>query len=90
MIIRCKDIINLLSEIYDEELEEELREMVFEHIYECQRCLALLNTFEKTLDLIHSLEEEIKLERVQRQQFHKWLKIEIRRVAIKKHRRYKL
>jgi hypothetical protein len=88
MIIRCKDIINLLSSFYDHELEEELQEMFLEHIYECQRCLALFNTFEKALELFHSIEKPVKLERKKKQEFHRWLRVEIRRVVIKKYRHY--
>lgn len=84
MIIKCKDVLNLLSDLYDEELEDSFEELIYEHIYECQRCLALLNTFERTLDLFHSL-QPIKLERKQKREFHRWLKIEIKRIVIKRY-----
>lgn len=84
MIIRCKDILNLLSDLYDDELDTVFEDLIYEHINECERCLALLNTFEKTLDLFHSL-EPVKLEPKQKQKFHKWLRVEIRRIVIKRY-----
>lgn len=87
MIIRCKDIIDLLSELYEHQLEQEIEEMFMEHIYECERCLAMFHTFEKTLDLLHTIEPPVKLDKKKKHDFHKWLKIEIKRVVIKKHYR---
>ncbi len=83
MIIRCKDIFRLLSALHDCELEKEIEEIMLQHINECERCLALFNTFEKTLDLFDSL-EPIVLEKEYKQKFHKWLRVEIRQIEIKR------
>lgn len=87
MIIKCKDIINLLSDFYEDELEDEIEQLLLEHIEECKRCLALLNTFEKTIDLYHSL-KPIRLEPQLRRKFHKWLHFEVRQIVIKKYKKY--
>lgn len=89
MIIRCKDIINLLSELYDDELEQEMEDLLFQHIEECKRCLALLHTFEKTLDLFHSI-EPVHLEPQLKKKFHRWLHFEVRQIVVKKHKKYRL
>ncbi len=85
MIIRCKDIIDLLSDLYEHKLEQELEETLMEHIYECKRCLAMFHTFEKTLYLLHKVEPHVKLERKKKNDFHKWLRVEIRRITIKRY-----
>lgn len=88
-IIRCKDITDLLSELYDNELERDIEELMFDHIFECERCHTLFSTFERMLDMFHSL-EPVKLERVQKIRFHKWLKVEIKRIVIKRRGRFSL
>ncbi|MFN3550691.1 MAG: hypothetical protein ACK4WJ_02635 [Endomicrobiia bacterium] len=85
MIIRCKNIIDLLSDLYEHQLEQELEEIVMEHIYECKRCLAMLHTFEKTLDLLHTIEPYVKLERKKKNDFHRWLRVEIQRITVKRY-----
>lgn len=84
MIIKCEDVFELLSELYDDELEEVYEDLIHEHINACKNCLALLHTFEKTLDLFHSL-KPIKLEQKRKLEFHRWLKVEIKRIVIKKY-----
>ncbi|MCS7151806.1 MAG: zf-HC2 domain-containing protein [Endomicrobia bacterium] len=84
MIIKCKDVFELLSELYDDELEENYEDLIQQHINECENCLALLHTFERTLDLFHSL-QPIKLEQKRKQEFHRWLKVEIKRIVIKRY-----
>ncbi len=83
MIIKCKDIFALLSDLHDCNLEKEVEDLMLEHIRECERCLALFNTFEKTLELFDSL-EPIILEKEYKQKFHKWLRIEIQQIKISK------
>lgn len=86
-IIRCRDILNLLSDFYDNELEEEIENLFREHIEECKNCLSLLHNFEKTLELFHSF-EPIKLEPQKKREFHRWLHIEIKKITIKKYKKY--
>ncbi|MDD3726403.1 MAG: zf-HC2 domain-containing protein [Candidatus Ratteibacteria bacterium] len=45
----CEDIFRLLSGYIDNELDTLMREIVEEHIKECERCLSLLHTIEKTI-----------------------------------------
>jgi len=83
MIIRCKDILNLLSEFFDDELDFREEEFLFDHLYQCHRCLQIYNSYKQMLDLFHSL-KPIKLEEEMRRSFHKWLHIEIKQIVIKK------
>jgi len=39
----------MLSEYIDDEIDSLMKEMMEEHIRECERCLSLLHTIEKTL-----------------------------------------
>ncbi|MCX7716650.1 MAG: zf-HC2 domain-containing protein [Endomicrobia bacterium] len=87
MIIKCKDIINLLSDFYDNELESEIEQLLLDHIEECRRCLALLNTFEKTLELFHSI-QPVQLEPKLKKRFHRWLHFEVKQIVVKKYKRY--
>ena len=49
--MKCKDVFQLLSEYIDRQLKKEIEEIIEEHIRECERCLALMKTLEKTLSL---------------------------------------
>lgn len=84
--MRCKDILNLLSEFYDHELESEIEALFKEHLEECERCLSLLHNFEKMLELYHSF-EPVRLEPHKKRQFHRWLHIEIKKITIRKSKR---
>ncbi len=86
MLIRCKDIFEFISEMYDSELEEEIFNDVMEHINHCERCLALYHTFNKTVDLYRSL-KPVKLPAKKKRQFHRWLHIEIRKISVRYFRR---
>ncbi|MCM8762265.1 MAG: zf-HC2 domain-containing protein [Candidatus Omnitrophica bacterium] len=45
----CKDIYRMLSGYIDDEIDTMVREIMEEHIKECERCLSLLHTLEKTI-----------------------------------------
>jgi len=57
-MIECKEICNLLSDLIDDELELNLEKEIRRHIYKCEKCSSSLNTFTKTLDLIHSIKSQ--------------------------------
>lgn len=85
MIIRCKDIISLLSDLYDNTLDKDIYESVMDHINHCKFCLALYHTFTKTMDLYHSL-KPLKLSPQKRRMFHRWLHIKICKTEVKRYR----
>ena len=85
MLIRCRDIIDLLSDLVERELEDEIFEAMMEHIEECERCLALFHTFNKTLDLYHSM-KPVRLPPKKKKTFHRWLRVEMRRIVVKRYR----
>ena len=86
MIIKCEDILDLLSEFFDDELDLEEQEFLFDHIYQCKKCLNIYNSFHQMLDLFHSL-EPVKLEQGKKKEFHRWLHIEVRQIVIKKYKK---
>jgi hypothetical protein len=86
MIIKCKDILDLLSEFFDDELDMEEEEFLFDHLYQCNRCLQIYNSYRQMLDLFHLL-KPVKLEQERKKEFHKWLHVEIKQIVIK--RKYK-
>jgi hypothetical protein len=86
MIIKCEDILDLLSEFFDDELDLEEQEFLFDHIYQCKKCLNIYNSFHQMLDLFHSL-EPVKLEQEKKKEFHRWLHIEVRQIVIKKYKK---
>jgi len=45
----CEEIYRMLSGYIDDEIDALMKEMIEEHIRECERCLSLLHTMEKTL-----------------------------------------
>ncbi|MCX8082953.1 MAG: zf-HC2 domain-containing protein [bacterium] len=45
----CEEILRLLSGYIDNEIDIFIREIMEEHIRECERCFSLLNTLEKTI-----------------------------------------
>ncbi len=86
MILKCKDVIELISEFFDDELEAEEQEFLFNHIYQCKNCLNLYNSLHQMLDLVHSL-KPIKLEQKKKREFHRWLHIEVKQIVIKKYKK---
>lgn len=51
----CKRIRELSSDYIDEELSQDMRIMVEEHILVCKRCKIYLNTLRKTIELSKSI-----------------------------------
>lgn len=45
----CEEIFRMLSGYIDDAINTLMKEMIEEHIKECERCLSLLNTLEKTI-----------------------------------------
>lgn len=45
----CEELISLISGYMDDDIDELMRDMLEEHLRECERCLALLHTLEKTV-----------------------------------------
>lgn len=59
--MECEDIIKLLSDYIDGEIEDTMEEIIKEHIEECEKCLSLLRTMEKTIFLSRSILKEKKV-----------------------------
>ncbi len=45
----CEELISLISGYMDDEIDELMRDMLEEHLRECEKCAALLHTMEKTV-----------------------------------------
>jgi predicted anti-sigma-YlaC factor YlaD len=45
----CEEIISLISRYIDDDIDILMRDMLEEHLQECERCLSLLHTLEKTI-----------------------------------------
>ncbi len=56
MVVRCKDIFELLSDYLDEELESDLYTEIEEHLEECPHCIPFVNTYRRTVTLCQSIE----------------------------------
>lgn len=59
--MKCEDIIKLLSDYIDREIEESMEKLIKSHIEECERCLSLLRTVEKTISLSRSMLKDKKV-----------------------------
>lgn len=56
MVIKCRDIFELLSDYLDEELEFDLCSEMDEHIEECEHCISFVHTYQRTVTLCQSIE----------------------------------
>ena len=52
---KCKEIEKFISEYIDNQLQDPLKQMIEEHIKICNRCFALLDSLEKTIELSKKL-----------------------------------
>lgn len=57
----CEDIFEMLSAYIDNEIDEMLREIMEEHIKECERCLSLLHTLEQTINFSRRIHRRKKV-----------------------------
>mgnify|MGYP000883094243 CR=1 FL=1 len=48
-IMKCEKIYQRISEYIDNEIDEELRDIMEQHLLVCHRCKTLLNTIEETI-----------------------------------------
>jgi len=56
MVIKCRDIFELLSDYLDEELESDLFAEIEEHLEECPHCISFSHTYQRTVTLCQSIE----------------------------------
>lgn len=47
--MNCEEMIRLISGYLDDDIDELMRDMLERHFEECERCLSLLHTMEKTI-----------------------------------------
>jgi predicted anti-sigma-YlaC factor YlaD len=45
----CEEIARLISRYIDDDIDRFMKDMLEEHLHECERCLSLLHTIEKTI-----------------------------------------
>jgi predicted anti-sigma-YlaC factor YlaD len=62
----CKEISDLLSNYLDNSLAARVKRQFDEHLKICPACVAFLNTFQKTLSVVHSVRVEDMPENVRR------------------------
>jgi len=55
---KCKGICRYISAYIDRDLDDMMRDRVRAHLAECERCLVLLHTMEKTLLLFREFHRE--------------------------------
>ena len=84
-MVGCKCIICRLTEMVEKDIEQDIYDDILEHIEHCDNCLALYNTFVKTIDLCHDM-DKIKLSKKKKKDFHQWIRVEAKRVVIKRYR----
>lgn len=55
MMLRCRDLGNLLHDYLEGGLEPALRRQLDEHLADCPGCLGFLNTYRHTVSVAHDL-----------------------------------
>jgi anti-sigma factor RsiW len=55
MMLRCRDISDLLLDYVDGELPPAVRRQLDEHLTDCPGCLGFLNTYRHTVSVAHDL-----------------------------------
>ena len=50
----CKDLLAKLSDYIDQDIDPHFCERIDKHIEDCPPCKAFINTFRKTVDLLHA------------------------------------
>ena len=53
--MKCQKVISLLTEYYDEALNQKINSEVKEHLDQCEECKAKYGEFKKTLKLLKRL-----------------------------------
>jgi anti-sigma factor RsiW len=54
----CKKYLTLLSDYADGELDQDLCDMLEQHMAECEDCTIVVNTLKRTIDLVHMSTDE--------------------------------
>jgi anti-sigma factor RsiW len=55
---RCSRVVSLLVDYFERHLPPDVHDDLERHLAACPKCVAHLRTYESTLSLLHSLEEE--------------------------------
>jgi len=84
-MVGCKCIICRLTEMVESEISGKIYNDIMDHMNHCENCSSLYNTFIKTIDLCHNM-DKLKLPAKRKKVFHKWVRIEARRIVIKRYR----
>jgi len=56
--VNCKEILNILSDYVDGELAEEQCCRIREHLKDCSACREFAETFRRSLEIAHDLDEK--------------------------------
>ena len=54
----CGSVVKLLADYLERQLPQALRTDLEQHLQQCPRCVAQLRTYESTVSLLRSLQEE--------------------------------
>ena len=55
---RCKDIVRLLADFLEHQLPPDVHARLEQHLAACPHCLGQLKTYETTISLLRSINEE--------------------------------
>jgi len=58
-MVKCKEILDILSDYVDGELTEGQCGQIQEHLKDCSRCREFVETFRESLELAHNLDKEL-------------------------------
>lgn len=56
--MKCKEILDILSDYVDGELADEQCHRIQEHLKGCPGCLEFVETFRRSLEIAHDLDEK--------------------------------
>lgn len=69
----CKSIFNKLSEYIDRDIDPKICKKIDQHIANCKPCQAFINTFRKTVNLLHSRHQEPSIPKDTHRRLHERL-----------------
>jgi len=74
--VNCGDVADHLSDYYDGDIPQQLCNKIEKHVESCTDCYAVLNTFNKTIELYKKEAEGVKVSDDARHRLHTVLHLE--------------